>query len=343
LRKNSKLPESFNHRHMKSTIQVITSGLTGQYSGNVSLQLFYAPYLASYLIVTQIVVYNAFMSYQFYGELLGRVFNTDRPYLALIITTSIATKLYFGLSAIAGAYLQRKHIATHRKGSYQVLLHSLTVVVLLILALDIYANWQGRKPVAEATTLEAVSPKQDSVYQAIQHKIDLKQAKLDSLLQGQYGGYGWFEGRRFQLNWSGKELERTFNQDIGAMRQQQTLLTTHEIENGQQRQGNREQDIQTKTQAHSILVLLAYPLAILLSIFRRYYYQKARNYLRQQALHSQLAEVTEKTAPQKGYQITCAHCGKKTRMRSAKAIYCSDSCRSAAHKRKKRIENIVAA
>ena len=242
-----------------------------------SLSLFYGPYLASYLIVAQLFGYSAFMSFGFYHGLLDRILGTEQSYLAILTTGSIALMIFLGLDALAGYYLKKRQQKNRQASKDLVLFRSLWMVVGLLLVLDVYANWQGRGVVAETTTQQMES-KEDSMYLAIQMQIDTTQANLDSLLVGSVGGYGWFERqngeKRFRLNWSGKEYQRSLREEIQVLRNQQMLFSSSEIEKGDLYAQAYQEEVSVKKQAHGFLVFLAYPLSFLLCIFQRYYRMK---------------------------------------------------------------------
>lgn len=323
---------------MKQSYRLILSGVTGQYQGNVPLQLFYGPYLASFLIVAQIVAYNAYMSLKFYEDLLGRIMGNHDKGLALFTTTSLAVMLYCGISALAGAYLDRRKKTPGILRQDRVLFHSLLLIVICFLGLDIYANWKGRGEVAQETTEAPPESKQDSVYLALQYQIDAKQAQLDSLKKGYFKGFGWFEQGAYQFNWSGKELDRNLRSEIQGLREQQTLFTSHELDAEAEAIQEFKAETASKAQAHGFLVILAYPVAFLLSLFRKYYSLKATAFLAEKARQAQ--EPPAPAPSPEGYPITCAHCGKTAHMKSPRAQYCSTTCRSAAHKRKKKLQSV---
>ena len=171
-------------------------------------------------------------------------------------------------------------------------------------------------------------------------QIDTTQANLDSLLVGSVGGYGWFDRqngeKRFQLNWSGKEYQRSLREEIQVLRTQQTLFSSSEIEKGDQYAQAYQEEVSVKKQAHGFLVFLAYPLSFLLCVFQRYYRMKRK----QLQLSKQLVTVPTKKEKQ-GYKIRCENCHKETYMRSPKARYCSSTCRSQAHKKRIRQEELA--
>ena len=295
--------------------------------------LFYGPYLASYPIVAQLFAYCAFMSFGFYQGLLDRILGTQQPYLAVLTTVSVALMIYLGLDALAGYQLRKRQKASTQSKD-KILFRSLWIVVGLLLILDVYANWQGRGVVAESSTTE-VRSKEDSMYQAIQVQIDSTQAELNSLLEGAMGGYGWFEKQTYKLNWSGKEFQRSLREEIQLLRQQQLLFSRAEIDKGKAQKRSYEEKVDQKKQAHGFLVFLAYPLSFLLCVFQRYYRMKRK----QLALQNSLPTPTK--VENKGYKIRCENCHKETYMRSPRARYCSSTCRSQAHKKRVKQEELI--
>lgn len=256
---------------MFDQFRVIVLAFTGKLKTSPTLRRYFWVYLAGMFMAMIILLYNAFMSLNFYREILDRFTPWSSWFFPVLTTFGIAMMVYLLISSLTGTildYIARREEKT--KGHEPMFI---AVVLLLVgfLALDVYANLRGTAYVAENSTEAITENRSESLYDKLQAEINEKEATLSELLACGINGYCW----KKHLTEDGRTFQRDLTSDISKLREEQKALMASAEAVYMADEKRYATEVIDKKQNHIRLVWFAYPIAILISLIVQHYVDRA--------------------------------------------------------------------
>ena len=344
---------------MFDTLNSLWLGFSGDLSGNRQARKLVWLLLVVFLFGWVCIVYAAWVSFPSYFAMIE--FLPFAPILALTFTVGIASFLYFDLAYIAGFLVERWKQIDPQVRDYTTLgARILGAAAVLFLCVDVYMNMQGAGYRAEDAAGAIVKTSTYETAPATAGGLADDRAKLDDLLQGKLGGYGWRDPKTgiYHLNNSGKRLQRSLSANLSRLQAADSTQRAAFLADQAAAQGAREEKRGKAEQTLKMGVYGVYVFVFILTIIQAFIVEtiqdktghnapsaaaskpKAKAPAKGGGLTSTHAApamagsgaglVTLSAKGAKGYEITCNHCGKQAIMKSPRAKYCSEKCRTAA-------------
>jgi len=252
----------------------IIYAFTGKLKSASTLRKYFWVFLAGSSMALIILSYNAFMSLNFYRQLLERFTPWESLLLPVLTTSTIALTVFMLMSAITGTILDYNAGRDGKIKGHEPMFIATISVLIGFLCLNIYANLKGVEYVSELTTEEVVENNSANVFESVNTQIAKQEQLLTNLLAGEFGGYGWWQDKSYHLNNSGKQFQRSLVADIKQLRDQQKLMVSTAVITHEDDKERFESEITVKRKSHVKLVWFAYPLALLICFIVQHYAQR---------------------------------------------------------------------
>ena len=298
---------------MFDNFKTIIAGFTGKLKSEPTLRKWFWVFVAAQIFTLIVLGYNAFMSLNFYRQMLERFADMQGDFLPYLVTVSIALIAFFLIASITATildYIASRHYKT--KG-HEPMFVAAIIGLIALLCLDIYANLQGVDFVAYDTTTEVMQNPLDNIeaeYQvrrenaeqeykptiAKHEKViaqirDLKKASLPGHNQQckticpykiGTGAVHWNGsitpfGHRLIAEYQSKieSLEAEYNAELAAIRQAEITKRETAKDDYARDKSRFDLSVQTKQTGHRKLVYFAYGIAFLLSFVSNHYSDRA--------------------------------------------------------------------
>lgn len=294
---------------MFDQITVVYHAFTGGLKGEATLRRYFWFFLVAIFMALGIVAYNAYMSLNYYGQLLERFTPWSNWLLPIIMTSLIALTVYWGLSSITGTILDQIHGRFERIKKHRPMFIAATIAVSLLMGFDILANLRGVDYVSHSTTTSIMENPLDDITQlhdqrvqelesryqksskAVQKKIERLKAPLgDRSHQCNQTGCekGVYRGEKGNPHWQGAltpfghhllsayeaqltQLASTKTQELESLKTDKETQLQAAKDDYQRDKTRYDNTIHHKQSGHSLLVALAYLIAALLTCYINHY------------------------------------------------------------------------
>ena len=258
---------------------VIIHAFTGKLKTAPTLRKYFWVFLSGGIMALIILSYNAFMSLNFYRQLLERFTPWDSLFLPFLTTVAIAITVYLLMSSITGTILDYISGRDSKTKGHEPMFIATLLLLVGFLCLDIYANLKGVNYASKIFTKEVVANNSTDVFASVNTQIAKQENILNKLLSGGFGGYGWWQDKQYHLNNSGKRFQRSMLADIQQLREQQQMLVSAAIDTHEADQKRFQSEVMVKRSSHIKLVWFAYPLAFLICFIIQHYIEKALEHI----------------------------------------------------------------
>jgi hypothetical protein len=186
-----------------------------------------------------------------------------------------ALTAFFAISSLCSTVLDHAKGKQERTEGAKYDFVPVLIFVFMLMGWSLYANYQASieasKEVAELVRVDVYEKSKEAISPFSDERKRLN-VKLDKLLGGKIGGYGWKDKKGlFHLNRSGKELQRSISDEMKALgeREREILNAQKESIERKNSQGDRIEEV--SRMGFTYVVFLAYPLCILLTFFTSSY------------------------------------------------------------------------
>jgi len=345
--------DKFNQ--MFDTLNSLWLGFSGDLSDNRQARKLVWLLLVVFLFGWVCIVYAAWVSFPSYHAMIE--FLPFAPILALTFTVGIASFLYFDLAYIAGFLVERWKQIDPQVRDYTTLgARILGAAAVLFLCVDVYMNMQGAGYRAEDAAGAIVKTSTYETAPAVAGGLADDRQRLGALMQGKLGGYGWRDPKTgiYHLNNSGKRLQRSLSANLARLQAADSTQRAAFLADQAAAQGAREEKRGKAEETLKMGVYGVYVFVFILTIIQAFIVETIQDKTGQNAPSGAASKLKAKakgkggltstqtapamtgsgaglvTASAKGYEITCNHCGKSAIMKSPRAKYCSEKCRTAA-------------
>lgn len=335
---------------MFDTIKALWAGFSGGLKEFGEARKMVWSLLFTFLAGWLATAFAGWISYPSYRSFIAYLPGADL--IALFFTAGVACFLYFALAYLSGFSVERWRGTDPNVRNYSILgARIFGVAAILFLTVDLYMNFQGTTHRANdvAGSVATFSYTTPSSRQA---DLDRDRERLDQLLNGQLGGYGWPDQKGvFHLNNSGKKYQRELSANIRRLQTADSTDRAAALANVEALNTDRAEVKALAKDAMKNAVYGVYVLVLILCIVQAYItevIQEAQGIswvrsaprtapsvataTRKTAMSAKVSIPLEpsKTATRHTATRHCAHCGEEFTGRKDKK-YCSDDCRMDAY------------
>ncbi|WNJ21561.1 hypothetical protein [Pontibacter sp. G13] len=260
---------------MFDQFKAILYAFSGKFKGHNFLKKGFWFFVAGIMLAMVILTYNAFMSLQFYGDLLENLAGIRSEWIPYFVTVSIALAAYWGISFLAGSLLDMWHGRRHRVEEHIKVICFAGVFLILLVALDVYANLNGVKVAAALATVPQAADRTTEIIDRYDGQVANLQQEIRDIQSCKIKGYCW----RGAVIKEGRQRIASIQQEINGLRRQQEAQRTHAERAHENDHERFVMERSEKEDAHTSLVFFAYPLALLLCLFTGHYADRAIAYV----------------------------------------------------------------
>lgn len=197
------------------------------------------------------VFFAAYVSFSRYRDLAGILPGADL--VAICFTIGIAGFIFFASAYIATFTAEIWiHGKTEMSGARAI---TFFVVGVIVAIGDYHMNVDGAYDVAQKAAGQIEVINEDAIRGMYADEIRTEEQKLQDLLAGNLGGYGWLDTKTgiYHLNNSGKRFQRSISQNIDRLRSQESQSISDERD--RIAQANSERNTR-KDQTHGRLLVV---------------------------------------------------------------------------------------
>ncbi|MEO1419172.1 MAG: hypothetical protein AAFW00_28220 [Bacteroidota bacterium] len=250
---------------MLNQVQTLFLTLKYQFRTDGILKQYFWVFLASLGMAWLLLSYNAYMSLHFYSTLFEEFFGIHSPFLVRFIAIFLALTIYFFISAWIGSLL--RFFMKEKNNGELFLFTALTVALLALITLDVYANLQGVEKVSHLTTTTTPESQSEATFIRLQKEISTKDSLLTQLITCQIQGYCC----RGRLTNAGIAFQQTLSADLAILRSQQTIFTQEARKSYQELQTDSQKAVARKVITHTGIIWAAYPMTLVLCLIIQLY------------------------------------------------------------------------
>lgn len=298
---------------MFDNINTIIAGFTGKLKSEPTLRKWFWVFVSAIAFTLIVLGYNAFMSLNFYRQMLDRFADMEGDFLPYLVTVAIALIAFFLIASITATILDYIAKRKYKTDGHEPMFISAIIGLVALLCLDIYANLQGVDFVAYDTTEQVMENPLDNIeaeyevrrenaekeYQPKIKKHENVIAQIRDLSKASISGHNRkckticpYKIGTGSVHWDGQitrfghgliaeyqskidNLESEYNAELAAIRQGETTKRETAKDDYNRDKSRFDISVDTKQSGHRKLVYFAYAIAILLSFVTNHYSDRA--------------------------------------------------------------------
>ena len=298
---------------MFDQITVTLAALSGKLKGAATLRKYFWAFLAAIGFAVVILSYNAFMSLNYYRQMLERFTPWSGDGLAVFVTISIAVIAYFLISSITGTILDFVAGREEKTEGHLPMFVAVVIALVLILFLDVSANLKGVDYVSITSTKAAMENPIPGIIDRHDNRLKDAEARYEKELSENRAGIaaikkyageaghkcnqvgcekGIHKGKTGAAHWAGAitpyglaviakyqavidQVSEEKGRELAAIRGDKKADIDAATNDYQRDAGRYDSTIADKQTGHTNLVWFAYGLAFLLCVFTNHYADRA--------------------------------------------------------------------